>query len=110
MYIECRIKESEKYKGGKRGVKICGEVRALRMIGGDEMKLIVRDGSGFVQCEWSGDLARCYDSWVLKVGSEVRVYGEIRSMSGGVDRSVLKADYWELVGGEPGDTPGKPPK
>jgi hypothetical protein len=67
--------------------------------------IVLRDGSGFVQCILSGDCIRTLDALDLTVESSVEVYGTVEKVKegqtapGGVEVMV---DYWKIIGRAPG--------
>lgn len=66
--------------------------------------ITLRDGSGFLQCVLTGDLAKCRATVELTLESTVTIKGVIhklpegKSAPGGVE---LQADYYEVVGAAP---------
>ncbi|GME72306.1 unnamed protein product [[Candida] boidinii] len=81
-------------------VKIFGWIHRLRSQKGLAF-IVLRDGSGFIQCVLSGDLANAYQTLSLTIESTVALYGVIKklpegkSAPGGVE---LVVDYYEVVG------------
>lgn len=67
--------------------------------------LVVRDGTGFVQCVLSGDCIRTVDAIDLTIESTVEIVGKVekvkegQSAPGGIEVSV---DYWKILGLAPG--------
>lgn len=63
--------------------------------------IVLRDGTGFVQCVLSGDLANAYQTSQLTVESTLAIKGTIKklpegkSAPGGVE---LDVDYYEVIG------------
>ncbi|CDK25482.1 unnamed protein product [Kuraishia capsulata CBS 1993] len=84
---------------GKR-VKLQGWIHRLRSQKG-LVFVVLRDGTGFVQIVFSGDLANAYQTSTLTVESTISVYGVVeklpegKSAPGGVE---LVADFYEIVG------------
>ncbi|CAH2352470.1 asparagine--tRNA ligase, cytoplasmic [[Candida] railenensis] len=66
--------------------------------------ITLRDGTGFLQCVLSGDLAKCRSTVELTLESTVAIKGVINKLPegktapGGVE---LKADYYEVLGFAP---------
>ncbi|ORZ13190.1 hypothetical protein BCR42DRAFT_419366 [Absidia repens] len=88
---------------GKR-VKVSGWVHRLRVQGKDMMFVILRDGSGYLQCVLTGELCHTFDAITLTTESTITVYGVINALPEGKkapDNHELVVDYWELVGKAP---------
>ncbi|XP_036060963.1 asparagine--tRNA ligase, cytoplasmic isoform X1 [Onychomys torridus] len=85
---------------GKR-VKVFGWVHRLRRQGKNLMFLVLRDGTGYLQCVLSDDLCQCYNGVVLSTESSVAVYGTLNLTPKGKQAPgghELSCDFWELVG------------
>ncbi|ODV96115.1 hypothetical protein PACTADRAFT_49519 [Pachysolen tannophilus NRRL Y-2460] len=84
---------------GKR-VLIQGWVHRLRVQKGLAF-IVLRDGTGFVQCVLSGDLANAYQTTQLTLETTLSIKGTIeklpegKSAPGGID---LVVDYYDIVG------------
>ncbi|KAM9631784.1 asparagine--tRNA ligase, cytoplasmic [Trichechus inunguis] len=82
-------------------VKVFGWVHRLRRQGKNLMFLVLRDGTGYLQCVLSDELCQCYNGVVLSTESSVAVYGmlnltpEGKQAPGGHE---LSCDFWELIG------------
>lgn len=88
---------------GKR-VKVSGWVHRLRVQGKDMMFIILRDGSGYLQCVLTGKLCHSFDAVTLTIESTITVWGVINELPEGKtapDHHELVADYWEIVGKAP---------
>ncbi|NXF97467.1 SYNC protein, partial [Eubucco bourcierii] len=94
-----KIGALEAYRGQR--VKIFGWVHRLRRQGKTLMFLVLRDGTGFLQCVLADELCQCYNGVVLSTESTVAVYGTLNLVPEGKQAPgghELSCDYWELVG------------
>ncbi|GAA5939922.1 asparagine--tRNA ligase DED81 [Sporobolomyces koalae] len=88
---------------GKR-VRVFGWVHRLRQQGGMTF-VILRDGTGYLQCVLSGRLSQTYDALTLTLESTVQITGEINQLPEGKtapDNHELSADWFKVVGKAPG--------
>lgn len=94
-----KIHELEGYRGQR--VKVFGWVHRLRRQGKNLMFLVLRDGTGYLQCVLSDDLCQCYNGVVLSTESSVAVYGMLNLTPKGKQAPgghELNCDFWELIG------------
>ncbi|XP_065716123.1 asparagine--tRNA ligase, cytoplasmic [Patagioenas fasciata] len=94
-----KIGALEAYRGQR--VKIFGWIHRLRRQGKNLMFIVLRDGTGFLQCVLSDELCQCYNGLVLSTESSVAVYGTLNLVPEGKQAPgghELSCDYWELLG------------
>lgn len=85
-------------------VKVFGWVHRLRKQGKNLMFLVLRDGTGFLQCVLNDKLCQTYDAVILATEATVAVYGKVQSVPEGkqAPRNVeMVVDYWEVYGHSP---------
>ncbi|KAK2509735.1 hypothetical protein MC885_020765 [Smutsia gigantea] len=94
-----KIHALEGYRGQR--VKVFGWVHRLRRQGKNLMFLVLRDGTGYLQCVLSDDLCQCYNGVLLSTESSVAVYGVLNLTPKGKQAPgghELSCDFWELMG------------
>jgi asparaginyl-tRNA synthetase len=98
---QVKIKETS---ASDERVKVYGWVHRLRRQGKNLLFLVLRDGTGFLQCVLNDKLCQTYDAILLATEATVCVYGKVSAIPEGkqAPRNVeLSADYWEIVGHSP---------
>lgn len=97
-----KIQQLEEKRGSR--VKVFGWVHRLRRQGKNLMFIVLRDGTGFLQCVLSDKLCQCYNGLVLSTESTVALYGTVTPVPEGKQAPgghELHCDFWELIGLSP---------
>ncbi|KZT72393.1 asparaginyl-tRNA synthetase [Daedalea quercina L-15889] len=85
-------------------VRVLGWVHRLR----DQNKIIfvvLRDGTGYLQCVLSGKVAQTYEALTLTLESTVELVGTLQPVPEGKTAPgghELTVDYWKVLGASPG--------
>ena len=101
-----RIKIRESVASRGKRIKVSGWVHRLRSQGKNMMFVVLRDGSGFLQCLLTNELCQTLDAITLTVESTITVYGTIAAVPEGQtapDGHEMMVDYWELIHRAPSD-------
>jgi len=99
-----QIKIRDTVENREKRVKIHGWVHRLRSQGRNLMFLVLRDGTGFLQCVLNEKLCQCYNAVRLTTESSVTLYGTITELPEGKtapDGHEMKVDFWEIIGFAP---------
>jgi len=86
-------------------VKVFGWVHRLRRQGQNMLFLVVRDGTGMLQCVVSGLLCQTVQALQLSTESSVALTGHLAEVPEGKQAEgghELQVDFWTLVGASPG--------
>ena len=98
-----KIRQGFQHRGSR--VKVQGWVDRIRFQGKNLLFVIVRDGTGYLQCVLNDLLCWTYDALTLTRESTIAVYGTIQNVP---DQKVapggheLLADYWNIIHKAPG--------
>lgn len=97
-----KIKDSKEGRGKR--VKVQGWVHRVRKQGKSLMFVVMRDGTGFLQCVMNNKQAQTYEALVLSTESTITVYGVVTEVPQGQSAPgghELMSDYWELIKAAP---------
>uniref|UniRef100_A0A8C5D153 Asparaginyl-tRNA synthetase 1 n=1 Tax=Gadus morhua TaxID=8049 RepID=A0A8C5D153_GADMO len=94
-----KIHQLESLRGQR--VKVFGWVHRLRRQGKNLLFIVLRDGTGFLQCVLTDKLCQCYNAVVLSTESTVALYGTVTPVPEGKQAPgghELLCDFFELIG------------
>lgn len=97
-----KIRASEASRGQR--IKISGWVHRLRSQK-DLIFIVLRDGTGYLQCVLSGQLAQSYDAITLTLETSITLYGIINPLPEGKTapgNHELAVDYFKVIHRAPG--------
>ncbi|XP_075258979.1 asparagine--tRNA ligase, cytoplasmic-like [Convolutriloba macropyga] len=101
--VEIKLRDCTEYRDKR--IKAYGWVHNLRRQGKSIMFIVLRDGTGYLQCVLSDKLCQTVDAIQLQTEATVIVYGIISKVPEGQHAPgghELICDYWEVVGHSPG--------
>jgi len=102
FFVQLKIKETSAEE--KDRIKVFGWVHRLRSQGKTLMFIVLRDGTGFLQCVLNGEMCQTYDAILLSTEATVMVCGKIQAVPEGKKaprNCELIVDYWQIVGHSP---------
>jgi len=100
--LRCKIGDLKKLRGLR--VRVYGWVHRLRTQGKKMMFIILRDGTGYLQCVLLDKLCLTVSALTLTTESAVSIYGTLQEVPDGKSAPgghELVADYWEVIGLSP---------
>lgn len=92
----------------EKRVLIYGWAHTIRRQGKSLIFVLLRDGTGYLQCVLSDKLAQFYDAIVLSQESSIKVYGTLKPVQDGKSapgQRELIVDYWKIVQLAPSELP-----
>jgi len=98
-----KIRDLAPLRGSR--VKVNGWVHRLRRQGKNMMFVLLRDGTGMLQCLLTGELCQTVEALQLATESSVCLTGQLEEVPEGQQAEgghELKVDFWRLVGESPG--------
>ncbi|ELU13362.1 hypothetical protein CAPTEDRAFT_148401 [Capitella teleta] len=96
---QIKLRDAEKHR--EQRIKIFGWVHRLRRQGKNMMFVVLRDGTGYLQCLLADKLCQTYNALVLSTESTICVYGTLKVLPEGKTAPgghELVVDFWELIG------------
>jgi len=97
-FTEAKIRGLAELRGER--VMVQAWIHRLRRQGKNLMFLVLRDGTGFLQCVLNDKLCQTYDALILQPESTIKIYGTLNKVPEGTSAPgghELSADYWELI-------------
>jgi asparaginyl-tRNA synthetase len=101
-YPKIKIRDCSKYENQK--VKLYGWVHNVRIQSKNLWFIVLRDGTGFLQCILTGNLIKTINAVELRRETSICISGKLvkppsdKIVPGGFE---LQSDYWQLIGKSP---------
>jgi asparaginyl-tRNA synthetase len=99
-----RIKIRDTADHRDQRIRISGWVHNLRQQSKSLFFVVLRDGTGFLQCLFNDKLCQTYEALTLAPESTITVFGVLKTLPEGKiapGGHELVADYWEMIGAAP---------
>ncbi|CAF1614784.1 unnamed protein product, partial [Didymodactylos carnosus] len=104
IVVKLKVKIRQVQNHHDKRVKVFGWVHRIRRQGKNLMFIVLRDGTGFLQCVLDHMLCRTYDALILSTEATVSICGIVNSVPEGKSapgNQEMIADYWEVIGHSP---------
>lgn len=96
---QIKIKEAANYRDQR--IVVNGWVHRQRVQGKDMMFIVIRDGTGYLQCVLTGQLCKTYDALTLNLETTMKIFGTLKEVPEGKKAEgghELIVDYYQILG------------